>query len=96
MHRYLQRVPFEIAGKFVQFLCAIWNYNNTLPGPFFHYTELAHFQKSAENAQILCNKNQNKTGQANFTIATAIKHFGVLCHITFPLYAVFLRKQGFL
>ena len=28
--------------------------------------EFVHFQKSAENAQILCNENQNKMGQAKF------------------------------
>ena len=40
--------------------------------PILYYIEFTDFQKPAENARILCNKNQNKTGQVNFAVAAAI------------------------
>ena len=68
---------------------AFSHYRRTLPqpaaamekfaSPILYYIEFTDFQKPAENARILCNKNQNKTGQVNFAVAAAIKHSGVLC-----------------
>ena len=62
---------------------------------FLSKIEFVNFQKSAENAQILCNENQNKMGQAKFSClhsyVLSILGYCATQHIWGP--AVFEKKS---